>query len=227
MDTNLHESTLLDQQDISTEVPKQQVVYLDETKKYVKPIFTGDYVDVELKRKFYAGENNSLCLPFSLSAEQIKQVWGVGTEVSVITGSSETKFYLSTCDDIVAGKPCFLNPKKVNAKHIYQFNNIDISTWKNNNVLEYIAGTVRVIGFFSPTMIKKGLYVLGEANKMYHLDIDMNANGYRCYVEDISIDDNTIIMNDVKSLTIPEGNVTKIEDSEGKVIWSALQDSNT
>lgn len=36
-----------------------------------------------------------------------------------------------------------------------------------------------------------------------------------------------IIMDDIKSLTIPEGNVTKIEDSEGKVIWSALQDSNT
>ena len=36
-----------------------------------------------------------------------------------------------------------------------------------------------------------------------------------------------IIMDDIKSLTIPEGNVTKIEDSEGKIIWSALQDSNT
>lgn len=62
---------------------------------------------------------NSLCLPFSLSAEQIKEVWGVGTEVSVITGASETKFHLSTCDDIIAGKPCFLKPKKINDKHIY------------------------------------------------------------------------------------------------------------
>ena len=35
-----------------------------------------------------------------------------------------------------------------------------------------------------------------------------------------------IIMDDIKSLTIPEGNVTKIEDSEGRVLWSALPDPN-
>ena len=35
-----------------------------------------------------------------------------------------------------------------------------------------------------------------------------------------------IIMDDIKSLTIPEGNVTKIEDSDGRVLWSALPDPN-
>lgn len=35
-----------------------------------------------------------------------------------------------------------------------------------------------------------------------------------------------IIMDDIKSLTIPEGIVTKIEDSEGRVLWSALPDPN-
>lgn len=35
-----------------------------------------------------------------------------------------------------------------------------------------------------------------------------------------------IIMDDIKSLTIPEGNVTKIEDNEGRVLWSALPDPN-
>ena len=34
-----------------------------------------------------------------------------------------------------------------------------------------------------------------------------------------------IIMDDIKFLTIPEGNVTKIEDNEGRVLWSALLDS--
>lgn len=33
-----------------------------------------------------------------------------------------------------------------------------------------------------------------------------------------------IIMDDIKSITIPEGNVTKIEDNEGRVLWSALLD---
>lgn len=30
----------------------------------------------------------------------------------------------------------------------------------------------------------------------------------------------------IKSLTIPEGNVTKIEDSQGRVLWSAIPDPN-
>ncbi|QOR59432.1 hypothetical protein [uncultured phage cr116_1] len=30
----------------------------------------------------------------------------------------------------------------------------------------------------------------------------------------------------IKSLTIPEGKVTKIEDSQGRVLWSAIPDSN-
>ena len=35
-----------------------------------------------------------------------------------------------------------------------------------------------------------------------------------------------IIMDDIKSLTIPEGKVTKIEDNEGRVLWSTLPDPN-
>lgn len=62
----------------SIEAPKQQVVYLDETKKYVQPTFTGDYVDVELKRELYAKEWNSICLPFSVSANQVVAAWGAG-----------------------------------------------------------------------------------------------------------------------------------------------------
>ena len=55
-------------------------------------------------------------------------------------------------------------------------------------------------GFFSPTTINKGSYVIGEANKVYHLVSDMKAKGFRCYFEDVSgrnrqltwgIDDNT------------------------------------
>lgn len=30
----------------------------------------------------------------------------------------------------------------------------------------------------------------------------------------------------IKSLTIPEGNVTKIEDSQGRVLWSAIPGPN-
>lgn len=186
---------------VSTEALKQQTVTLDEAQNYVRPKFTGSYVDVTLKRKLYTDEWNSLCLPFPLSAAQIAELWGDGSKVAILTGDSETKLSFSICDNIEAGKPCLLDPKNVNTTdHTYEIKGIDVSTWENNSDLQYIVGSTRMKGFFSPTTIKIGSYVIGEANKVYHLVSDMKANGFRCYFEDVSgknrqltwgIDDNT------------------------------------
>lgn len=184
---------------VSTEAPKQQAVTLDEAQNYVRPTFTGSYVDVTLKRKLYTDEWNSLCLPFPLSAAQIAELWGARTKVARLTGDSETKLSFSICDNIEAGKPCLLNPESVNQDHTYEIKDIKVSTW-NNSDLQYIVGSTRMKGFFSPTTINKGSYVIGEANKVYHLVSDMKAKGFRCYFEDVSgrnlqltwgIDDNT------------------------------------
>lgn len=185
---------------VSTEAPKNQAVTLDEAQNYERPTFTGSYVDVTLKRKLYTNEWNSLCLPFPLSAAQIAELWGKDSKVAILTGDSETKLFFSTCDNIEAGKPCLLDPKKVNENHTYEIKGIDVSTWENNSDLQYVKGKTRMIGFFSPTKVKEGSYVFGEANKMYHLVEDMEAKGFRCYFEDVAgasrvltwgIDDNT------------------------------------
>lgn len=191
---------------VSTEAPKNQAVTLDEAQNYVRPTFTGSYVDVTLKRKLYTDEWNSLCLPFPLSAAQIAELWGAGTKVAILTGDSETKLSFSICDNIEAGKPCLLDPKNVNTTdHTYEIKGIDVSTWEDNSDLQYIVGSTRMKGFFSPTTIKIGSYVIGEANKVYHLVSDMEAKGFRCYFEDVSgknrqltwgIDDNTTGIDD-------------------------------
>lgn len=185
---------------VSTEAPKNQAVTLDEAQNYERPTFTGFYVDVTLKRKFNTNEWNTLCLPFPLSAAQIAELWGAGSKVAILTGDSETKLFFSTCDNIKAGKPCLLDPKNVNADHTYEIKDIEVSTWENNSERQYVAGKTRMVGFFSPTMVKEGSYVFGDANKMYHLVSDMKAHGFRCYFEDVAgasrvltwgIDDNT------------------------------------
>lgn len=182
-------------------VSKQQAVTLDEAQPYERPKFTGPYVDVTLKRKLYTDEWNSLCLPFSLSAAQIAELWGPGSKVAILTGDSETKLSFSICDDIEASKPCLLDPESVNTTdHTYEIKGIKVSTWENNSDLQYIVGSTRMKGFFSPTTINKGSYVIGEANKVYHLVSNMEAKGFRCYFEDVTgrnrqltwgIDDNT------------------------------------
>lgn len=184
---------------VSTEAPKQQAVTLDEAQNYERPTFTGFHVDVTLKRKLNKNEWNTLCLPFPLSAAQIAELWGASTKVAILTGDSETKLSFSFCDNIEAGKPYLLNPERVNQEHTYEIKDIEVSTW-NNSDLQHIVGSTRMKGFFSPRTIMKGSYVIGEANKVYHLVSDMEAKGFRCYFEDVSdenrqltwgIDDNT------------------------------------
>lgn len=183
----------------STEAPKNQAVTLDEAQNYERPTFTGSHVDVTLKRKLNKNEWNTLCLPFPLSAAQIAELWGASTKVAILTGDSETKLSFSFCDNIEAGKPCLLNPERVNQEHTYEIKDIEVSIW-NNSDLQHIVGSTRMKGFFSPRTIMKGSYVIGEANKVYHLVSDMEAKGFRCYFEDVSdenrqltwgIDDNT------------------------------------
>lgn len=183
----------------STEAPKNQAVTLDEAQNYERPTFTGSHVDITLKRKLNKNEWNTLCLPFPLSAAQIAELWGASTKVAILTGDSETKLSFSFCDNIEAGKPCLLNPERVNQEHTYEIKDIEVSTW-NNSDLQHIVGSTRIVGFFSPRTIMKGSYVIGEANKVYHLVSDMEAKGFRCYFEDVSdenrqltwgIDDNT------------------------------------
>ena len=168
--------------------PLSQEVVLDEKEKYTHPTFSANspYVDVTLKRTLYADEWNTLCLPFPLSAKQIAETWGEGTKVAEFVSKSETKANFEYCNEIKAGKPCLICPERVEETQVYKFAGIDANTWAESDSPEHRVGDIKFVGFYSPTLVKKGSYAFGDVNQLYHLDIDMNANGYRCYLEDIT-----------------------------------------
>lgn len=114
---------------VSTETPKQQVVYLDETKEYVQPTLNGDFVDVELKRELYAKEWNSICLPFNVSADQVVAAWGADTKVLEFTSTTGNNLNLTERADIKAGTPYFIQPGHVSNDNTYTFTNIETATW--------------------------------------------------------------------------------------------------
>lgn len=173
---------------VSTQ-PLTQEVVLDEKANYTHPTFSANipYVDVTLKRTLYADEWNTLCLPFPLSASQIAETWGEGTQIAEFVSKSETKAYFDYCYEIEAGKPCLICPERIEETQVYKFAGIDTNTWAESDSPEQIVGDIKFVGFYSTTLVKKGSYAFGDVNKLYHLDIDMQANGYRCYLEDITV----------------------------------------
>lgn len=186
---------------VSTKAPEKQVVKLDETKEYVQPKFTGDYVDVELKRELYAKEWNSICLPFNVSAEQVVAAWGAGTRVLEFTSTVGNKLILTDRADIKARTPYFLQPERVSTDHTYTFTNIETATWDDSGKVPSITKEpIKLTGFYTPTELPAGCYVFGDENKLYHLKNNVPADGFRCYFQVLSgsdpqltwgIDDNT------------------------------------
>lgn len=182
-------------------VSEQQVVKLDETKEYVQPKFTGDYVDVELKRELYAKEWNSICLPFDLPADQVVATWGEGTRVLEFTSTVGNKLILSDRSDIKAGTPYFFQPERVSTDHTYTFTDIETATWVvSGKVPSVTKEPIKLTGFYSPTKLPARCYVFGDENKLYHLKSSVPADGFRCYFQVRSgsdpqltwgIDDNT------------------------------------
>lgn len=179
----------------------KQVVKLDETKEYRQPTFTGDYVDVELKRELYAKEWNSICLPFNVPADQVVAAWGAGTRVLEFTSTTGNNLNLSDRADIKAGTPYFFQPERVSTDHTYTFTDIETATWDDSGKVPTITKEpIRLTGFYTPTELPARCYVFGDENKLYHLVTAMPANGFRCYFQDMSgydrqltwgIDDNT------------------------------------
>lgn len=179
----------------------KQVVKLDETKEYVQPKFTGDYVDVELKRELYAKEWNSICLPFNVPADQVVAAWGAGTKVLEFTSTTGNNLNLTERADIKAGTPYFLQPERVSTDHTYTFTDIKTATWdRSGKVPSVTIKPIKLTGFYSPSELPARCYVFGDENKLYHLVSAMQAYGFRCYFQDMSgynrqltwgIDDNT------------------------------------
>lgn len=165
----------------------KQVVKLDETKEYVQPKFTGDYVDVELKRELYAKEWNSICLPFNVSADQVVAAWGADTKVLEFTSTTGNNLNLTERADIKAGTPYFIQPGHVSNDNTYTFTNIETATWdRSGKVHSVTIEPIKLTGFYSPSKLPARCYVFGDENKLYHLPGAMPADGFRCYFQDLS-----------------------------------------
>lgn len=166
------------------EFPNDEVV-LDENEQYVKPVLFAKNSNVTLKRKLKTGQENSLCLPFAMTQEQISEIWGANTKIYYVSGSDAKKIYFDTTTNIEAGFPCLIKPERINTNNVYNIHNVPASSWySKDTVPEYIGGNIRSVGFFSPSVVKAGSYVF-SGGKLYHLTSDMGSKGFRIYFEEI------------------------------------------
>lgn len=190
----------------------KQVVKLDETREYRQPTLTGDYVDVELKRELYAKEWNSICLPFNVPADKVVAAWGAGTKVLELTSTSGTKLFFTNRGEIKAGVPYYFKPESVSSNHTYTLKDIEVASWDvSGKTPELIVDQTKVTGFYTPTTIPSRAYVFADDNKLFHLTASVEADGFRCYFQDISGSDRQLTWGFDDNTTGIDGTFVKPE----------------
>ena len=201
-----------------TGVDNFQIVYLgkapfvlDDTKKnddtYIQDKYAegnNNNVSVVLSRKFTLGKWNTLTLPVSLTAAQLKNTFGDETRVAELKGIGargsidfETVSLGNNAATVIeAGKMYLINPSQAPLdKYIddngneqtgsfYALGRCDFSKGYTEAATETSSG-VKAVGNYGTTTCPKGAYAFSGGN-MYHLTDAMEIKGFRGYFENAS-----------------------------------------
>ena len=186
---------------------EQQIVTLDQAATtYETP--TATRATVHLIRNFSLNMWNSFCVPFAISADQLKSQFGNDVRIAAFTGCTETTLQFTTVEQVEAGVPYLVYPTAgYGDKGYYEFT--DVSRFVEAP-LAVTKSQVTYTPSFVSTIAPQGAYVLSQ-NVVYHLTSAMTMKGFRAYFVENSA------AAKISSWTL-DGVVTGIEEIEGQEV---------
>lgn len=173
-------------------------------------------VNVTLKRTLYGdGGWNTLCVPFSLTAAQVKAAFGNDVELRKLSSIEGTTLKFVSTDIITAGEPCLIKVAKDGST--YNFEGVATIAVANNKVYtsSMVSGDIQFLGIYSPMDVvtvnpagpSTGYYAfLGEGNKFFKAQAKTKMKGFRAFF----LVPNNVPSNALKAVI--DGTATGIED---------------
>lgn len=152
----------------------------------------GQTLDVQLKKRgtISADGWNSICLPFALSAQGVKDVFGAGTRVkrfsSVKDNGSSVGLYFTQVDGMKSGMPYIILPESDVAESGLLFKNVVFSVGEPQTV-ESPGGDYKFIGLLYKTKLTPTsdadhtIKYIGSGNQLFYLTKTASFNGARAY----------------------------------------------
>lgn len=186
---------------------EQQIVTLDQAATtYETP--TATRATVHLIRNFSLNKWNSFCVPFAISADQLKSQFGNDVRIAAFTGCTETTLQFTTVEQVEAGLPYLVYPTAgYGDKGYYEFTDVTRFVDTPQAVTQ---SQVSYTPSFVSTTAPQGAYVLSQ-NVVYHLTSAMAMKGFRAYFVENSA------AAKISSWTL-DGVVTGIEEIEGQEV---------
>lgn len=151
-----------------------------------------------MRRALKKDDWNTICLPYSLTSDEISSLFGSGTKVEVFsdleynseTNSYTMKFIAET--EITAGTPYLIKPSKDVSDNIYDIKDRTITCTSETYVPTGISQTANnttltMQGEYNKRMItpfdvteSENIYVI-SGDKIYRVNSDVEMKGFRCY----------------------------------------------
>lgn len=140
-------------------------------------------VTVTLKRPMKVGKWNTFCVPFDISAEQVKSQFGENAEVAELYDSDAKSMTFTTSSGIAAGFPYIVKPSADAPEDGYVFNNVNVENNGSGQLGE--DGGIIFKGIYGPTDITNNLpentFAAGLQDNIVKKATLGNMKGFRAY----------------------------------------------
>ena len=154
--------------------------------------------NIKMRRALKKDDWNTICLPYSLTSDEISTLFGSGTKVETFSDleyNSETNSYtmkFSAATEITAGTPYLIKPSKDVSDNIYEIKDRTITCTSETYVPTGTSQTANnttltMQGEYNKRMItpfdvteSENIYVI-NGDKIYHVNSDVEMKGFHCY----------------------------------------------
>lgn len=146
--------------------------------------------EVTLTKPLQANVWNAICLPFSMTEQQVRNAFGENARIAEFKKVDESgkkavaSFGMHYYQLITAGKPCLIKPSQVSEK--YTINGVTIDA-KQALTIADSNKKFDFVGTYAPTTMPVNSHFLGSNDgKLYYITADKKISGLKAFFQPVS-----------------------------------------
>lgn len=148
--------------------------------------------EVTLTKPLQANVWNAICLPFSMTEQQVRNAFGENARIAEFKKVEENgkkavaSFGMHYYQLITAGKPCLIKPSRVNENDTYTIKGVTIDA---ENALTIADSNKKFdfVGTYAPTTMPVNSHFLGSNDgKLYYITADKKISGLKAFFKPVS-----------------------------------------
>lgn len=147
---------------------------------------------VTLTKPLQANVWNTICLPFSMTEQQVRNAFGEKARIAEFKKVDESgkkavaSFGMHYYQLITAGKPCLIKPSRVNENDTYTIKGVTIDAGKALTIADYNK-KFDFVGTYAPTTMPANSHFLGSNDgKLYYITADKKISGLKAFFQPVS-----------------------------------------